>query len=209
MKKTLTLFLMAAVALTTGTVFTSCSGGGDGEKSPDNVVTRNDFSKAKKQLVVEGLLLTIITPENSKPEAHGAPDMVYSTGYVDFAGAMFDCDFDYSTDEDSHDDGIPRMSWLIIHFRSVDATTSTSTLASLGMDPQGTGLVGEGVKIQFNFTTHEAQVLSSTQGTVTLNYPDPMGEYVTFSAWVRSVINNPFYVTRNGSAGSAGQAGNK
>lgn len=197
MKKTLTLLLMAAVALATGTVFTSCSGGGDGEKSPDDVITLNDFRMGKKEFHINSLAQDVIVPEKNRPEAQGAnQDTVYVTGYGEFAGATFDCDFVYRTDELNHEDGVPTMSWLWITFVSLEAVSSPSVLASLGMDPQGTGMVGSAVEMQFNFTSHEVQVLTSTQGTVTINYPDPMGEYITFNAWVRSVMNSNFYVTK-------------
>ena len=202
MKKTLTLFLMAAVALATGTVFTSCSGGGDKEKSPDDVITLNDFRKAKKEFHINSLGLVVIVPEVNMPEAQGSlQDTVYVAGTASFAGATYECNYVYRTDELNQETGVPTMSWLWMSFLSLEAITSQSVMSSLGMDPQGTGMVGSAVEIQFNFTTHEAQVLTSTQGTVTINYPDPMGEYITFNAWVRSVMNANFYVTKK-NAGS-------
>lgn len=201
MKKTLTLLLMAAVALTTGTVFTSCSGGGDKEKSPDDVITLNDFRKAKKEFHINTLGHISIRPDVNLPEAQGAlQDTVYSTGYAEFFGATYECHFTYRTDELNHESGVPSMATLWITFQSMSAITDGSVLAAVGMDPQGTGMVGGALQMQFNFTTHEAEVLSSSQGTVTINYPDPMGEYLTFNAWLRSVLNGNFYVTKQGAS---------
>ncbi len=201
MKKTLTLLLMAAVALATGTVFTSCSGGGDKEKSPDDVITLNDFRKAKKEFHINTLGRISIVPDENLPEAQGSlQDTVYSTGYAEFFGASYDCDFVYRTDELNHESGVPSMATLWITFQSLNAITDGSVLASVGMDPQGTGMVGGALQMQFNFTTHEVEVLSSSQGTVTINYPDPMGEYLTFNAWLRSVLNGNFYVTKKGAS---------
>lgn len=199
MKKTLTLFLMAAVALATGTVFTSCSGGAEKEKSSDFVITLNDFRKAKKEFHILGLAESIIVPEYNLPQADGAlENSVYCKGYANFAGLECDCTFMYRTDELYHENGEPAMAWLYITFDSLDPTSSPSTLAALGQDPQGSGLVGSAVEMQFNFTTLECQVLSSIQGTVTINYPDPLGEYITFDAWVRSVMNANFYISKKG-----------
>lgn len=198
MKKTLTLFLIGAMAIGSAFTFSSCSAGKDDETSPW-LITLNDFIKAKKRVFIEGLVETVVVPEVARSGAQGAAgDTVYASGYVVFANAEFDSNFVYRTDELDHEDGEPRMAWLWITFSAVDAATSPSALLALGMDPQGTGLVGEAVLIQLNYTTHEAQVLSSTQGTVTLNYPDPMGEYVTFDAWIRSVMNANFFVEKAG-----------
>ena len=166
-------------------------------KSNDFLVTLNDFRKGKKELHVLGLAETIIVPETNLPQAKGAlENSVYVEGYCNFAGADYGCTFTYRTDELYHEDGLPTMGWLYITFESLEATTSSSTMAALGLDPQGNGLVGSAQEIQFNFTTLEAQVLSTTQGTVTINYPDPLGEYITFDAWVRSVMNANFYVSK-------------
>lgn len=200
MKKTLTLLLMAAVALATGTVFTSCSGG-DKEKSPDDVITLNDFRKAKKEFHINTLGHIAIRPDVNLPEAHGAlQDTVYCTGWTEFFGARYECHFTYRTDELNHESGVPSMATLWITFQSLSAITDGAVLASVGMDPQGTGMVGGALSMQFNFVTHEVEVLSSSQGTVTINYPDPMGEYLTFNAWLRSVLNGNFYVTDRGAS---------
>ncbi|MCQ2371792.1 MAG: hypothetical protein MJ058_07075 [Akkermansia sp.] len=200
MKKTLTLFLTAAVALATGFAFTSCSGGEGDQTSPD-VITLNDFRKAKKEFHINTLGHISIVPDTNLPEAEGAlQDTVYCTGYAEFFGASYDCDFTYRTDELNQSSGEPRMAWLWITFESLNAITDGSVLAAVGMDPQGTGMVGGSLEMQFNFTTHEVEVLSSSQGTVTINYPDPMGEYLTFNAWLRSVLNGNFYVTKRGSS---------
>lgn len=200
MKKTLTLFLIGAMALGSAFTLTSCGGGGDKEKSSDFVVTLNDFRKGKKEFHVLGLAETVIVPQTDLPQAKGAlENSVYVEGYCNFAGAEYYCTFVYRTDELYHTDGEPTMAWLYITFESLEATTSPSTMAALGLDPQGSGLVGSAQEIQFNFTTLEAQVLSSTQGTVTINYPDPLGEYITFDAWVRSVMNANFYVSKKNS----------
>lgn len=201
MKKTLTLFLTAAVALVAGFTFTSCSGGGDKEKSPDDVITLNDFRKAKKEFHINTLGHISIRPEKNLPEAQGSlQDTVYATGYAEFFGANYECHFVYRTDELNHESGVPSMATLWITFQSLSAITDGNVLASVGMDPQGTGMVGGALSMQFNFVTHEVEVLSSSQGTVTINYPDPMGEYLTFNAWLRSVLNGNFYVTKTGSS---------
>lgn len=201
MKKTLTLFLIGAMALGSAFTLTSCGGGGDKEKSSDFVVTLNDFRKGKKELHIMGLVETVVIPETNKAEVTGGAleNTVYVDGYCTFAGAEYDCTFVYRTDELSHEDGQPTMAWLDITFVSLEATSSQSTLASLGLDPQGNPLVGSSQRMQFNFTTMEAQLLSSTQGTITINYPDPMGEYITLNGWVRSVMNANFYITKKNS----------
>ena len=201
MKKTLTLFLTAAVALVAGFTFTSCSGGGDKEKSPDDVITLNDFRKAKKEFHINTLGHISVRPDVNLPEAQGSlQDTVYATGWTEFFGARYECHFVYRTDELNHESGVPSMATLWITFQNLGAITDAAVLASVGMDPQGTGMVGGALSMQFNFVTHEVEVLSSSQGTVTINYPDPMGEYLTFNAWLRSVLNGNFYVTKKGAS---------
>ncbi|MDO4818328.1 MAG: hypothetical protein Q3986_07875 [Akkermansia sp.] len=198
MKKTLTLFLMAAVALATGFAFTSCTGG-DKEESSENVITLEDFRKGKREFHISTFGSISIVPEVSTQQASGSEvDTVYVTGYAEFFKATYDCSFIYRTDELNHEDGEPRMGWLWITFESLAAATDASVMAAIGMDPQGTGWVGGALPIQFNFVTHEAIIMSSSQGTVTINYPDPMGEYLTFNAWLRSTLNANFFVTRRG-----------
>lgn len=201
MKKTLTLFLIGAVALGSALTLSSCSGGGDKEKSPDDVITLNDFRKAKKEFHINTLGHISIRPDVNLPEAQGSlQDTVYATGEAEFFGARYECHFTYRTDELNHESGVPSMATLWITFQSLGAITDSNVLASVGMDPQGTGMVGGALSMQFNFVTHEVEVLSSSQGTVTINYPDPMGEYLTFNAWLRSVLNGNFYVTKRGAS---------
>ncbi|MCQ2366405.1 MAG: autotransporter-associated beta strand repeat-containing protein, partial [Akkermansia sp.] len=172
-----------------------------GEQYGDFVVTLDDFRKGKKEFHIMGLAESVIVPEYNLPQADGAlENSVYCKGYANFAGLECDCTFMYRTDELYHENGEPAMGWLYITFDSLDPTSSPSTLAALGQDPQGSGLVGSAVEIQFNFTTLECQVLSSIQGTVTINYPDPLGEYITFDAWTRSVMNANFFISKKNAA---------
>lgn len=199
MKKTLTLFLIGAMALGTAFTFSSCSGGSEKEKSSDGVITLNDFRKGKKIFHVNALGHIVLVPDQNQPEAAGAlEDSVYVTGRASFFGYELDCRYVYRTDELNHESGEPSMAWLWITFENVGATTEMAVMAALGQDPQGPGLSGGAVEMQFNFTTYEVEVLSSVQGTVTINYPDPMGEYLTFNAWIRTVENANFYVTKAG-----------
>ena len=201
MKKTLTLFLIGAMALGTAFTLSSCAAGADKEKASDDVITLNDWRKGKKEFHIDALGHIRIVSDQNLPEAAGADeDTVYTTGYAKFFGAEYECNFEYRTDELNQPNGEPSMAWLWISFRNLSAISDPNVLAAVGMDPQGTGMVGGAVTMQFNFTTHEVEVLTSSQGTVTINYPDPMGEYLTFNAWLRSVLNGNFYVTKSGAS---------
>ena len=172
-----------------------------GAASVPDVVTLNDFRKAKKEFHINTLGHISISPEANLPEAQGSlQDTVYCTGETEFFGAVYDCTFVYRTDELNHESGVPSMANLWITFQSLSAITDGSVLAAVGMDPQGSNMVGGALEMQFNFTTHEVEVLTSSQGTVTINYPDPMGEYLPFNAWLRSVLNGNFYVTKQGAS---------
>ena len=182
-----------------GVVFTGNASPGTATVS--DVITLNDFRKAKKEFHIDALGHIRIVSEFNLPEAAGAnEDTVYTTGYAEFFGATYECNFVYRTDELYHQTGMPTMSWLWISFQNLVGITDPNVLAAYGLDPQGTGMAGGAVQMQFNFTTHEVEVLTSTQGTVTINYPDPMGEYLTFNAWLRSVLNGNFYVTKHGAS---------
>lgn len=202
MKKTLTLFLIGAMALGTATTLSSCSPSSNKETASDDVITLKEFRKCKKEFHMLALGHVSIVPEEPIAGAQGAgDDTVYVRGYAEFFGATYDCEFTYRTDERYGEDGSfyePVFATLWITFEHLNAITDSSVLATMGMDPQGPGMTGATLELQFNFTTHEVEVLSSQQGTVTINYPDPMGEYITFNAWLRSVMNANFYVTKRG-----------
>lgn len=193
MKKTLTLCLCAVAA----TTLCSCGGGSNNkDNTPANVVSMNDFAKGKKSFNVTGLMQTTMRPGVIDNGANtGNTGWIITDGTVEFSGVEYNCTYQYMTNEKDFEDGVPRMGYMLITFKDSGALSSPTVLQCLGLAEDGS-LSGGALSFDFNFVTMEVQCRAVQQGSVTINYPDPQGEYITITGWVRNVFLSNFYVRK-------------
>lgn len=193
MKKTLTLCLCAVAAST----LCSCGGGSNNkDNTPANAVSLNDFAKGKKSLNITGLLQTTIRPGQLDSGANvGNTGRVLTHGTIEFADGEYNCTYQYMTNESDFEDKVPRMGYLRVTFENSAPLSSPTVLQSFGMAEDGS-LSGGALGFDFNFVSMEVTCRAATQGSVTINYPDPMGEYITITGWVENQFQQNFYVRK-------------
>lgn len=197
MKKTLTLCLCAVAALGCATTLCSCGGGGSKkDNTPSNAVSMNDFAKGKKSINVLGLMQTTFRPGVADNGADtGQTGRVITNGTIEFPSGEYDCTYQYITNEADFEDRVPRMGYLLVTFANSGPITDPIVLQCFGMAADGS-LSGGALAFDFNFVSMEATVRAVTQGSVTINYPDPGGEYITITGWVQNQFQANFYVRK-------------
>ncbi len=195
-QKFFSLMVAACAACLSFTGLTACGGGGGGagEANP-GVMTMAEFQKGKKEFRVLGGMPMTITPvqEADGSQGTGDPNTVYVDGIVTMEDVTYNAVLIYSTDEKDHEDGQPRLGKLEMSMKSVAALTDPSLLTSLGNPHEQ--LVGEAIKMEFDFATHVAKMESPAAGENTVNYPS--GQlYLIISGWIVSSAEAQFYVPK-------------